>query len=163
MAGRSILTCYECKEKFPREQLVAYATPGAVTQHNYCPKCLEDKIARDNFSAEICKIFGVKSPGARIWTERKRIQDEYGYTDNTIIDCLKYVYETAGAKKIVNSLCLVTPTNVEKMMKMKRRQTVTANHFESALNMKYNKEVISYREAPKKKDIHLDIDSILED
>lgn len=161
MATRSVLTCYECKEKFPREQLVAYSSPNSVTQHNYCPKCLEEKIERDKFSEEVCRIFGLKAPSARIWAERKRIQEQYGYTDGTIIDCLKYVYEINDTKKLSTSLCLVTPTNVEKMLKMKRRQAVTANHFESALNMKYNKQVLSYKESPDREKIHIDIDSVL--
>ena len=67
-------------------------------------------------------IFGIKTPGPRIWTERKRIQETYGYTDDVIVDCLDYIYNVVKKDKIAESLCLVTPNMVDKMIAYKKRQ-----------------------------------------
>ena len=115
------LTCFGCKEKFPRKELVGYAGLNAKNLHNYCPKCLEEKQARERFSTQVCKIFGLKSPGPRIWTERKRLMDTFGYTDDIIIDCLEYIYKVEKKKKLVESLCLVNPVTVDHMRTYKKR------------------------------------------
>lgn len=114
--------CFGCKEKFPKEQLVDYAAPGTKVMHSYCPKCLAEKQEKVRFQEAVCSIFGIKSPGPRIWAERKRLIDKYGYTDGTIIDCLDYIYKVKKAKKLAESLYLVTPTMVEEMMSYKRSQ-----------------------------------------
>ena len=114
--------CYECKQQFRREELVDYASPKAKITHSYCRACLEKKQARDNFSAKVSEIFGIKSPGPRIWTERKRLFETYGYTDDTIIDCLDYLYKVEKYKKFVESIALVTPTTVERAQRYKKKK-----------------------------------------
>lgn len=147
MAGlKSTLKCYGCKEVFRREELISYASPNAKTSNNYCPKCYAEKLAREKFSQTVCQIFGLKAPGPRIWAERERLRDTYGYTDDTICDCLKYIYEVNKTKKLSESLCLVTPTNVEKMMKMKRNQEFRKNVIDEAMHTKYNVKYIDVRE-----------------
>ena len=79
MAGRAVKKCYGCKQEFRSEELVYYASPTANTGYNYCPKCLAEKQARERFSYKVCSIFGLKAPGPRIWTERKRLYEKYGY------------------------------------------------------------------------------------
>lgn len=85
-------------------------------------------------------IFGIKSPGPRIWKERQRIIDTYGYTDDTIIECLDYIYNVEKKKKYVESLCLVTPSMMEKMMRYKKQQDrqawTVANAFAAADKIK---------------------------
>ena len=120
MASRAIKQCYSCKEKFRREELVGYAGPNTNTIHSYCPQCLAAKEARDKFSIEVCRIFGLKAPGPRIWTERKRLQEKYGYTDDIIIECLNYLYNIKHKKKLSESLCLVSPISIDEMMRWKR-------------------------------------------
>ena len=146
------LKCHECKEVFRREELIEYASPNAKTSFHYCPKCYEEKLARENFSQTVCKIFGLKAPGPRIWKERERLRDSYGYTDETIAECLKYVYEVCGAKKLTESLCLVTPTNVEKMMQRKRAQEFRKNLLDRAMETEFNYEFIDVRENDKEKE-----------
>lgn len=140
------LTCHNCKEVFKREEIISYASPGTKTSYNYCPKCYKEKLAREKFSQTVCQIFGLKSPGPRIWAERERLKNTYGYTDETICDCLKYIYEINKTKKLAESLYLVTPTNVEKMMKMKRDQEFRKDVIEEAMNTKYNVKYIDVRE-----------------
>lgn len=116
-----VLTCFGCKEKFPKEELVAYTGINANTAYNYCPKCLAEKQARERFSIQVCKIFGLKSPGPRIWAERKRLIETFGYTDDIIIDCLEYIYKVEKKKKLAESLCLVNPVTVDHMRTYKKR------------------------------------------
>ncbi len=114
--------CYGCKQQFLKKELVDYASSNAKILHSYCPNCLREKQARERFSNKVCAIFGIKTPGPRIWTERKRIQETYGYTDDVIVDCLDYIYNVVKKDKIAESLCLVTPNMVDKMIAYKKRQ-----------------------------------------
>ena len=120
--SKAYLKCFGCKEEFRREELVGYAGLNSNTLHNYCPKCLKEKQSKDYFSSQVCKIFKLKAPGPRIWKERQRIQEKYGYTDEVIIDCLDYIYNIEKYKIYVESLCLVEPVMVEKMKAYKRQQ-----------------------------------------
>lgn len=124
--------CYGCKEDFRKEEMLEYTSYSGKTSQWYCRNCYEQKVEREKFSNEVCKIFGIKTPGPRIWTERKRLQATYGYTDQVIVDCLEYIYKIEGAKKLVESLCLVNPTTVDKMMQYKRSQSNKANNLVNA-------------------------------
>lgn len=153
MTQRAILKCHDCKEVFRREEMVSYCSPNSKTSYYYCPKCYEAKLARERFSQTVCQIFGLKSPGPRIWKDRERIIETYGYTDDIIIDCLRYVYETKKTKKLSESLYLVTPTNVEAMMKMKRAQEFKKNLFEQEMQKDYKIELIDVRENDTNQDV----------
>lgn len=144
---KSILKCYGCKENFRREELVSYASANSNTFHNYCLKCLKEKQDRENFSNKVCQIFGLKAPGPRIWTERKRLQDKYGYTDNVIIDCLEYIYNVERKKKLADSLCLVSPITVNKMIKYKQAQETEARQIIEAMRMEQTEQIVSIRES----------------
>ena len=133
--------CFSCKNSFLKEELIDYAGIGAKTFHSYCKKCYEDKLARERFSNKVCMIFGIKAPGPRIWTERKRLIDSYGYTDDIIIDCLDYIYNIEQKKKLSESLCLVNPITVEKMLQWKKRKNIEAYKIMNAIN-KEAKEII---------------------
>lgn len=139
--------CYECKQQFRREELVEYCSDIAITPHSYCPKCLQDKQMREKFAAKVCSIFGVKSPGPRIWTERKRIQNKYGYTDDTIIDCLEYIYDVENCKKIAESLCLITPATVDRMLQFKRTQDVKSWQIINAMTTTVVEHLVPMKES----------------
>lgn len=126
------LKCYGCGEQFPRGDIINYTSSRAKTGHNYCPNCLNEVKAKEMFIEKVCHIFGIKAPGPRIWTERKRIIETYGYTDQIIVDCLDYVYNIQKSKKLSDSLFLVNPINVEKMMKYKAYQEYEKNKIISA-------------------------------
>ena len=161
---KATLKCHGCKEVFRREELISYCSPNAKTSYNYCKKCYEEKLARERFSQTVCQIFGLKAPGPRIWKERERLKETFGYTDDTIVDCLKYIYEVNGAKKLAESLCLITPTNVEKMMQLKRSQEFKRSILNEAMNTTYKIEYIDVRENDGKKEVILDnLDDYLED
>lgn len=124
--------CFECKQSFRKTELIEYASPNAQTLHSYCPHCLQEKQSRDAFIFKVCTIFGIKSPGPRIWTERKRLKQQYGYTDDTIIDCLEYIYNVKKMNKLSDSLCLIKPPMVEQMIQYKKRQNQVTNNIVNA-------------------------------
>lgn len=163
MSARAIKQCCMCKEKFRREELIDYAAPGTKTMLSYCTKCLKEKQAREAFSNKVCMIFGLKSPGPRIWSERKRLQDTYGYTDETIINCLDYIYYVEKKKKLAESLCLVQPYMVEKMMRYQACQKREAANIVQAAQGKVREHVVQIKENTTKKQESWDPDDWLDD
>lgn len=149
--------CSGCKESFRKTELVEYFSASGKTSNWYCPKCLEEKQARERFSNKVCQIFGLKTPGPVIWTQRKRIMSEYGYTDDTIIDCLDYVYNVMKIKKLSESLYFVKPEMVEKMRVWKNQQSVKAGSIAAAVaNTEMKTYIVPVREnTHKKKEIDI--------
>ena len=163
MSGRKILKCFDCKESFRREELISYCPDTAKNPHWYCEKCLKEKQEREKFSNCVCVIFGIKSPGPRIWTERKRLQLTYGYTDQTILDCLDYIYNVENKKKFAESLCLVNPTTVAKMLQYKRMKENQANSIAQAAAMEIHEYIVPIRESKGRKKELLNPDDFLDD
>ncbi len=161
MAERTTRKCYGCKQIFRREELVDYASPNAQILHSYCPTCLREKQARDNFSAKVCSIFQLKSPGPRIWTERQRLMDKYGYTDETIINCLDYIYNVEHKAKLADSLCLINPTTVARMQAYQAKQAYNSEKIISAMREKLQTYVVKPREAKTSQIEYLNPDDFL--
>lgn len=155
--------CYGCKQDFRREELIDYASPTAKTMQSYCPSCLAEKQAREKFSNKVCMIFGIKSPGPRIWTERKRLIETYGYTDDIIIDCLEYIYTVEKKKKFAESLCLINPPTVEKMKKWKASEEYKARDLARATKMQVREFVVPIKENTKTNKEILNADDFLEE
>lgn len=156
--------CHGCREQFRREELIDYASPGSVTMYSYCPKCLKEKQDREKFSDKVCSIFGIKSPGPRIWTERKRLQDKYGYTDDVIVHCLDYIYNVEKKKKYTESLCLVTPPMVEKAQRWQKTEETKANLLAQAAVMSKDMPVqtVSAQYSTKRNKVILNADDFLD-
>lgn len=146
MAEKLTRVCYSCKNSFPKEEMIQYAGLNAKILHWYCKKCYEEKTARENFSVTVCKIFGLKSPGPRIWREREALMMKYGYTDNTIIDCLEYVYNVEKKKKLSESLYFVTPPMVEKAKKWKKSEEYKAMELARATQTVMHEEYVPAQE-----------------
>lgn len=142
---RAVLKCFGCKQPFRREELVQYVSDHAEIPHWYCSTCLAEKEEKDYFYVEICKLFGLKAPGAKIWTQRKRIIDTYGYDDKTIIECLKFLFETTNVKKL-ESLGLVTPQSVEAMRAWKREKEQLGNNVTQAIRTNIKERQVSVKE-----------------
>lgn len=138
--------CYSCKQQFLKTELVDYASPRANTLHSYCHKCLMEKQAKDRFSEKVCEIFGVKAPGPRIWTERKRLQATYGYTDDTIIDCLDYIYNIENKKKLVESLCLIRPDTINRMLEYRSKSVREGNKIAQAIATEQQEYIVPIKE-----------------
>jgi len=155
--------CHTCKLTFRVEEMVHYSTISGKTAYWLCRNCYNEKIAREKFSNSVCQIFGIKSPGPRIWGDRKKIQDKYGYTDQIIIDCLDYIYKVQNMKVLSESLCLVTPTNVEKMLQYKKRQLAKAELLATAANQETKEYVVPVKEIEDRKKEILNPDDFLDD
>lgn len=134
--------CYDCKGDFRKEELVEYFSASGKTSTWYCPACLAARQERERFSDKVCEIFGIKSPGPRIWTERKRLRNTYGYTDDAIIDCLEYIYHVENSRKLTESLCLVTPETMERTKKWHAAQRAKASSIAAAIAQAPQKEYI---------------------
>lgn len=156
--------CAGCKQDIRKDEMIQYSSLSGKTSHWYCRTCYEEKIARERFSNKVCEIFGIKSPGPVIWTQRKKLRDTYGYTDNTIIECLDYVYNVKKINKLSESLYFVKPSMVEEMKKWKNNQKAQASGIAAAIaNTQFIEEKVVVRENTKKKrEINLD-DALLDD
>ena len=158
------LVCSKCHDTFRREEMVKYASINCKTALWYCPKCLQEKQENEWFINEICRIFGVKSPGGRIYKERLELKEKYGYTDKTIIECLEYVYNVEKLKKDSVSLYFVKPDMIEKMMKYKRSLAAEGNSFAQAMKeATYTEYVVPIREATERKNEFLNPDDYFDD
>lgn len=155
--------CAGCKQEFRKDELIQYATLSGKTTYWYCKDCYEEKLAREKFSNKVCEIFGIKSPGPRIWTERKRLRDKYGYTDNTIIECLDYIYKVVKKDKLSESLALISPKSIENMKAWKADQQARAGSIAAAMANTDTKEyIVPIREnTSKREEINLD-DALLD-
>lgn len=156
--------CFGCKQDFRKEELVEYFSITGKTSNWYCPKCLEEKQARERFSNKVCEIFGIKSPGPRIWTERKRLKNTYGYTDDSIVDCLEYIYYIQKKDKLAESLALVNPKFMAQMKAWKNTQKAQASSLTAAIvNTEMREYVVPVQEnKEQKKEISLE-DGLFDD
>ena len=150
--------CSECKEEFRKTELVEYSSITGKTSKWYCPKCLAEKQSRERFSNKVCQIFGIKSPGPIIWTQRKRLQKEYGYTDDAIIDCLDYIYNVKKLKKLSETLVLIKPPLMEEMRQWKAKKAAEGSSLAASIAHTEMKEyVVPIREnTSTKEEISLD-------
>ena len=156
--------CFSCKESFLKNDMVQYASVRAKQLHWYCKKCHQEKIAKDNFTDAVCKIFGIKMPGARIWTDRKRLIDTYGYSDQTIVDCLDYLYNIKKVKKLAESLCLITPVTVHEMLEYKKQKSFEIVYMAKAFETEMVEHIIPTPKRKKQiKKIEYDPDEWLDD
>lgn len=151
-------TCYQCKQIFRTEEMLQYSTLSGKTKYWLCKKCYEEKIERERFQIKVCEIFGIKTPGPLIWTQRKRIKDTYGYTDDTIINCLEYIYRVKHLKILKESLGLVTPKMVASMKSWQAEQKAKAGSVAAAIaNTELNEQLVTIREnVSTKREISLD-------
>ena len=143
--------------------MVQYAGLNAANAHWYCPTCLKEKHERELFSEKVCEIFGLKTPGPIIWTQRKQLKEKYGYTDNIIIDCLDYIYNVRHYKKLSESLCLVKPTMVMEMKKYKSAQSAKSGGIIAAMRTGLEHEQGTIQENTTSNKTEYSIDEILGD
>ena len=155
--------CAGCKQDIRKEEMVEYFSPSGKTSHWFCPACLKEKQERERFSNKVCEIFGIQSPGPIIWTQRKRLQDTYGYTDDAIIDCLDYIYNVVKLDKLSESLVLVNPRNMNNMKAWRADRQARAGSIAAAIaNTPLHEYIVPIKEnKTKKKEINLD-DALLE-
>ena len=155
--------CHGCGQDIHKDEMIQYSTVSGKTSYWFCKDCYEEKMARERFQIKVCQIFGIKSPGPLIWTQRKRLRDEYGYTDDAIVDCLDYIYNVEHMKKLKESLGLVNPKSMANMKAWRAEKKARAGSIAAAIANTETKEyIVPIKEnKKKKKEINLD-DALLE-
>lgn len=119
---------------FKKENLVEYFTASGKTSYILCPDCLAKKLEREKFQDTICEILGIRSPGPRIWAQRKRLSDKYGYTDETIVECLRFLHDVKHYEFNRETLGLVAPWSIEEMNKWKKAQQAKASSIAASIS-----------------------------
>lgn len=127
------LKCYKCGEQFPRGDLVEYVTMRAKNPHRYCPKCLKEIKATENFYKKISEFYKNDISWATINKRKTALYETYGYTDQTIIDCLEYAYTVKGYVVLEKALGIVKPPLVEEMLQYKRAKEFKENQIVNAI------------------------------
>ena len=155
--------CYGCKQDIHKDEMIQYTTVSGKTSYWFCKKCYEEKIAREKFQIKVCEIFGIKTPGPLIWTQRKKLRDTYGYTDDAIVDCLEYIYNVEHMKKLKESLGLVNPRSMSEMKKWRaNKKNLASSIIASASTMETHEYIVPIKEnVTKKEKLNLD-DALLE-
>lgn len=155
--------CAGCKQEIRKTEMIQYSSPSGKTSYWFCKECYADKIARERFQTKVCQIFGIQSPGPLIWTQRKRLIDTFGYTDDAIVDCLEYIYNVKKMNKLKESLGLVNPRSMAEMKKWRTEKKALAGSLAAAMAaMETTEYVVPTREnTNKKEEINLD-DALLE-
>jgi len=155
--------CHGCGQDIHKDEMIQYSTVSGKTSYWFCKDCYEEKMARERFQIKVCQIFGIKSPGPLIWTQRKRLRDTYGYTDDAIVDCLEYIYNVEHMNKLKESLGLVNPRSMANMKAWRADKKARASSIAAAIANTETKEyIVPVKEnKKKKKEINLD-DALLE-
>lgn len=155
--------CAGCKQDFRKDELIQYSSITGKTSYWYCKNCYEEKLSREKFVNKVCEIFGLKSPGPLIWTQRKQLKEKYGYTDDSIIECLDYIYNVEHMGKLKESLGLVGPRSMRNMKAWKADKQVRAGSIAAAIaNTTTTEYIVPVREnVSKREEINLD-DALLD-
>lgn len=155
--------CAGCKQEILKDEMIQYTSLSGKTSCWLCKECYEDKLSREKFQMKVCEIFGIKSPGPLIWTQRKRLRNTYGYTDDAIVDCLEYIYKVKHMKILKESLGLVNPRSMEEMKKWRAGKNAQASGIAAAIANTETKEyIVPIRENTRKREeINLD-DALLD-
>ena len=146
-----IIKCHKCRQDFRADQLIKYKTVFGEKSYSYCPKCLEWVQADERFRVEVCRIFGLKGPqvGGHINKQRKKLVEEYGITEDTIVECLRYVYDIKKIPPLEETLYFVTPAMIAEMNKYKTAQKAEGNSLAQAMTT----TTVTEHVVPEKKEI----------
>ena len=152
MAEKRELTCCYCHKKFPREEIIFYGS--SKNQMKYCPDCYKDKIEREKFYQYICELFGIRAPGPKIYAQRRKIKENYGFTDETIMKTLDYLFKVKKMDKGFESIGLVNPKTVDEAKDYyESKKVVVVNEN------KVEKIIVPTNDNKKKKDL-IDLDDL---
>lgn len=154
------LTCCACHEKFPREQIIYYGSQE--NQLKYCPECYTEKREREVFFNFICELFGIKAPGPKIYSQRKKLKEQYGFTDKTIMQTLEYLFKVKKFNKSFESLGLVNPQTVDEAKKYYDKLKIEQEKLQEAEKTRVRELIIPVKKKERKVEL-LDINDFLED
>jgi hypothetical protein len=87
MAGKTSVKCNLCGAQVEKLEGVNYKDKW---YHHHCHDLVLDK---EELMTYICRVFGLKAPGPKVYSQRKNFIEKYGYTDRGMLNALKYHYE----------------------------------------------------------------------
>lgn len=142
------LTCSECSKQklpvksFPRDQIIE------LNGRKLCPQHYKEAVATAKFNMFVCELFGIKSAGPLIYTQRKKLHEQ-GYTDETIMHTLEYIFRVKKMNKSFESLGLV-PKMVDEAYEYHLSQKGKTVELQEN---KVVEHVVSIKKPEKKKDL----------
>ena len=154
------LSCCSCKQQYPREEIIYYGSQENPLK--YCPTCYKEKRAREKFYDFICELFGIRAPGPKIYAQRKNLKEKYGYSDDTIMQTLEYLYKVEHYNKGFESLGLVNPQNVDKALSYFESIKKEREQLAAIEPVKVKKIIVPIKPKEKKVEL-LDINDYLDD
>lgn len=84
--------CFECKWNVEKDGAIS------VDGHYYHTACYQKVLDRKELFTYVCKLFGLKTPGPVIYSQRKSFAEKYGYTDAGMLKTLIYLYDVKKTK-----------------------------------------------------------------
>jgi hypothetical protein len=90
--------------------------------------------------------------------------DTYGYSAETIIDCLDYVYNILKKQKKVETIYIVNPTTLDQRMRYKGKQNIESLNLAAAAQTEIREYIVPIKENTNgRKKITYDPDEWLDD
>jgi hypothetical protein len=102
------------------------------------------------------------SPSTLIAKERKKIKAAYGFTDETIMKTLDYLFNVKKLNKGFESIGLVNPQNVEEARKYFEEKKKKEEKLREAEQTRIEKIVVPVKKKERKVEL-IDIDALLEE
>lgn len=154
---KTTFTCARCSQQ--KNPVKVYPINERITfrGRNLCPACYKEAIETDKFNNFVCELFGIKSAGPRIYTQRKRLHEQ-GYTDATIMNTLEYCFRVKKYNKTEESLGLV-PYLVDEAYEWHQNQKSKVVELEE---VRKEEKVVQIKKQEKKKQL-LDFDFLDEE
>lgn len=149
MASKTYV-CFGCKNKFNAADMIEYQAIGTKASHRYCMFCYEEKKKKEWFANQICRMFGIKTPGPRIYSQRKRLNAE-GFTDELIIKTLRYMFDVKHLSKNFESLGLVNTKNMEEALAYWKTKEIDVFEDPNAEEIKVNVKTVKAKKVIKPK------------
>ena len=125
---------------------------------NYHADCLEIQLSKEELTDYICRLFSLKAPGPRIYTQIKTFLDKYPhYTYKGIKQALVYFYEVQKkpidkANQGIGIVPYVYDSAQEYFNNISLRQERVANALSNSLNVQTQNIIVKKQE--KKKELY---------
>lgn len=152
--------CYKCKERFPAAEMIGYK------EHRFCPACYNKARENEVFSNFICELFGLISPGPRIWAEKARLEKK-GCSTKTMMRTLDYVYNIKREpkpQKLHETIYLVNPENIAEAKEYyKRKEEEQKMAIEAAKVKKEKIYIVPIKENTTNNSKIIDLDALLDE
>lgn len=123
---------------------------------NYHAECLAQQIDKEDLTDYICRLFSLKAPGPRIYTQIKTFFDKYpNYTYKGIKQALVYFYEVQNkpidkANQGIGIVPYVYDSAQEYYNNISMRQERVATALSSSLSVATEEIVVKKQEKKKK-------------